>query len=192
MHRTFNVVIEGIAPLIQDNPAEADLAQLTGKKKRSASKQDESECWRSKIYKDSDGILYHPARAFESLVQDAAKNFKGKGRASMATPIRQCCWVEGEKLIITNRKKPDEVMVNTPQGMSGRIPSYLPVFSKGWRMAFEYQLTDDEIVTPDHLHEIITWGGQRIGIGKKAFRPKFGRFMIVKFEEVDAKQTQVA
>lgn len=192
MHRTFHITIEGIAPLIQDNPVESDLAQLTGKKKRSASKQDESEAWRHKVYISAKGDLYHPARAFESLVKDAAKNFKGKGRASMGTPVKQCCWVEGTELTITNRTEPDEVMVSTPQTQSGRVPSYLPVFKPGWRMEFDYQLTDDEIITPQHLHEIISWGGQRIGLGKAAYRPKFGRFIIVGWDEIDAKAAKAA
>jgi hypothetical protein len=191
MHRTFHITIEGIAPLIQDNPAESDLAQLTGNKKKTASRQEKSEEWRKKVYQVGEQLC-HPARAFETLVKDAAKNFKGRGRASMKDSIKQTCWVEGTWLTITNRKEPDEVMVSTPQTMSGRVPAYLPVFSPGWQMEFDYQITDDEIVTPGHLHEIISWGGQRIGIGKAAYRPKFGRFIIVKYEEVDAKAAAAA
>lgn len=192
MHRTFKITIEGVSPLIQDNPAESDLAQLAGPaKKKTASKQEQGEAWRKKVY-NIDGTLCHPARAFETMVKDAAKNFKGRGRASMKEPIRQTCWVEGSWLAITNRKEPDEVMVSTPQTLSGRVPSYLPVFKAGWRMEFMYQVTDDEIVTPAHLHEIISWGGQRIGMGKAAYRPKFGRFIIVGFEEVDALAAKAA
>lgn len=193
MHRTFHITIEGIAPLIQDNPAESDLKQLgaiNGTAKRSASKQDESETWRSKVYPvPGQEKLGHPARAFESLVKEAAVNFKASGRKTMKAPVRQCCWVDGDWLVITNRKQPDDVMVSTPQTQSGRVPSYLPVFAPGWRMEFDYQLTDDEIVTPQHLHKIITWGGERIGLGKAAYRPKYGRFIIVGWEEVEQKET---
>lgn len=187
MHRTFHVTIQGVSPLIQDNPEQSDLAQLEGKRKKSASRQDNSEEWRDKVYVNPDTQkLSHPSRAFESLVKEAAKNFKGKGRATMATPIRQCCWVEGDWLEITNRTKPDDVKISTPQTQSGRVPSYLPVFGSGWEMEFDYQLTDDEIVTPQHLHEIICWGGQRIGLGKAAYRPKYGRFIITGWREIDA------
>lgn len=108
----------------------------------------------------------------------------------MKDSIRQTCWVEGEWLMITNRKEPDDVMVSTPQTMSGRVPAYVPVFKPGWQMEFKYQVTDTEIVTPQHLHEIISWGGQRIGLGMAHFRPKYGRFIIVGFEEVDAIATK--
>lgn len=191
MHRTYHVTLEGIAPLIQDNPAESDLAQLTGNKKKTASRQEKGEEWRKKVYVVG-GQLCHPSRAFETLVKDAGKNFKGRGRASMKDAIRQTCWVEGDWLVITNRKEPDEVMVSTPQTMSGRVPSYLPVFKAGWRMEFKYQITDDEITTPGHLHEIISWGGQRIGLGKAAYRPKYGRFIIVGFDEIDAEAPKAA
>lgn len=192
MHRTFSIEITGIAPLVQDNPHEADMAQLCGKsKKKTASKQEQGEAWREKVYKVN-GHLGHPSRAFESLVREAAKNFKGRGRASMKDTVRQCCWVDRDWLVLTNRSEPDEVMVSTPMTLSGRVPSYLPVFRAGWKMEFHYQCTDDEIVTPGHLHEIISWGGQRIGLGKAAFRPKFGRFIISKFEEIDMKDSRVA
>lgn len=191
MHRTFHITIEGISPLIQDNPQESDLAQLGSKGKKPASRKEQGEEWRKKVY-EVNGNICHPARAFETLVKDAAKNFKGRGRASMKESIRQTCWVEGSWLTLTNRKEPDEVMINTPQTSSGRVPSYLPVFRAGWRMEFDYQLTDDEIVTPGHLHEIISWGGQRIGLGKAAYRPKFGRFIIVGFEEIEAKSAKTA
>lgn len=190
MHRTFHVTIEGIAPLVQNNPALSDLKQLgCDGGKKSASKQEKSEEWRDKVYKVGDKLA-HPSIAFDNLVRTAAKTFKGRGRASMKETIRQCCWVEGEWLIITNKVAPDEVMVSTPQTLTGRVPAYVPVFKPGWRMEFEYQITDDEVVTPQHLHEIISWGGQRIGLGMAHFRPKYGRFIIVGWEEIDAKPTK--
>lgn len=192
MHRTYHITIEGVAPLVQNNPAKSDEAQLCGAKiKKPASNTAKSEEWRDKVYKVPDKKrLGHPSIAFDNLVREAAKNFKGRGRASMKDPIRQCCWVEGDYLEITNRKEPDEVMVSTPHTMSGRVPAYVPVFAPGWRMEFDYQITDDEIVTPQHLHEIISWGGQRIGLGMAHFRPKYGRFIIVGYEEIDAKPTK--
>ena len=189
MHRTYHITIEGVAPLIQNNPEQSDLAQLTGKsQKKSASKQQKSEEWREKVYHiNGNGKLGHPSVAFDNLVREAAKNFKGRGRATMATPVRQVCWVEGDWLTITNKTEPDEVKVSCPSTVSGRVPAYVPVFAPGWRMEFDYQITDDEIVTPQHLHEIISWGGQRIWLGMAHFRPKYGRFIIVGFEEVNAK-----
>lgn len=194
MHRTFHVTIEGVAPLIQNNPALSDLAQLTGSKgKKPSSRMEKSEEWRDKVYQiPNNGHLGHPSVAFDNLVREAAKNFKGRGRASMKDTVRQCCWVEGEWLTITNRKEPDTIMVSTPHTQSGRVPAYVPVFAPGWRMEFKYQVTDDEIVTKQHLHEIISWGGQRIGLGMAHFRPKYGRFIIVGFEEIDAIATKVA
>lgn len=194
-HLTYHITIEGVAPLIQNNPAQSDIAQLTGKtRKKAASKEEKSEEWREKVYvvgdKEGEKILGHPSIAFDNLVREAAKNFKGTGRRSMKDAIRQCCWVEGDYMTITNKAEPDEVMVSTPHTMSGRVPAYVPVFAPGWRMEFDYQITDTEIVTPQHLHEIISWGGQRIGLGMAHFRPKYGRFIIVGFEKIDTKPTK--
>lgn len=192
MHRTFQVTIEGVSPLIQNNPHLSDMKQLGCSPKKPSSKPDKQEEWRDKVYKVEGDKLGHPSSAFDNMVREAAKNFKGKGRASMEKPIRQCCWVEGDWLVLENKKEPDEIKVSTPQTMSGRVPSYVPVFQSGWRMKFLYQVTDDEIVTPQHLHEIISWGGQRVGLGMAHFRPKYGRFIIVGWEEVETQPTKVA
>ncbi len=188
----FEVEIEGIAPLIQNNPAKALDDMSKNKKVRKTAAETPSEEWRFKVYHFEDGkTLGHPCEALEYALQEAAKSFKAKGRGSMKTAVRQTCFCDGTLMEITNKNAPDEVLRFTTRPPSGQmVPSYLPVFATGWRMKVILVLTEDEVLSVAHLHEILNYCGARIGIG--VHRPKYGRFMVVKFEEIDLSQKKAA
>lgn len=188
----FHVEIEGIAPLIQNNPAKALDEMCKNKKTRKTAAEVPSEDWRTKVYHSEDGkTLGHPCEAIEYALQEAAKSFKAKGRGSMKTAVRQTCFADGTLMTITNRTEPDEVTRFTTRPLSGgMVPTYLPVFAAGWRMQFVFVLTEDEILSVAHLKEILDYCGARIGIG--VHRPKYGRFMVIRFEEIAVPQKRVA
>lgn len=188
----FRVEIEGIAPLIQNNPAKALDDMAKNKKTRKTASETPTEEWRFKVYHFEDGkTLGHPCEAIEYALQEAAKSFKAKGRGSMKIAVRQTCFADGTLMTITNRQEPDEVTRFTTRTSTGQMtPSYLPVFAIGWRMEFLFVLTEDEILSVGHLKEILDYCGARIGLG--VHRPKYGRFMVVKFEEVEVPQKRAA
>lgn len=188
----FRVEIEGIAPLIQNNPAKALDDMAKSKKVKKTLAETPTEEWRFKVYHFEDGTtLGHPCEAMEYAAQEAAKSFKAKGRGSMKTAVRQTCFADGVLMKITNRNEPDEVTRFTTRTSTGQMtPSYLPVFAAGWRMEFLFVLTEDEILSVATLKEILDYCGARIGIG--VHRPKYGRFMVTKFEEVEVPQKRAA
>lgn len=188
MQHTYHVEIEGIAPLLQNNPALAIERMTENARVKKTPSTEPAEDWRVKVYLSSDGKkLLHPSIALESVIREAGKTFKAKGRGSMQTPIKRTCFVNGDWLTITNKKEPDSVREVHPRNSAGQLVSnYLPEFASGWRMEFYLELTEDEIVSPHHLKEILDYAGKRIGIGVN--RPKYGRFMVVKFEEVNGKR----
>ncbi|GAI19389.1 unnamed protein product, partial [marine sediment metagenome] len=59
-----------------------------------------------------------------------------------------------------------------------RIMRARPRFDK-WELDFTIDF-DDEIIGKDKVNEILTYAGQRIGIGD--YRPLFGRFIVTKFQ----------
>ena len=94
-------------------------------------------------------------------------------------------------MTISNKTEPDEIKVMRPRNSMGQlVPYYAPVFSPGWRMEFQLDLLDDEIVTPAHLKAILDFAGARIGLG--VHRPKYGRFFVVRFEEVETGSKRAA
>jgi len=185
MQHRYQVQIEGISPLLQANPKAAQ-SELYKNKKRSASRQDPTEQWRAFIYRaDDEKTLLHPSRAMETLLKEAAKDFKASGRrGSMSIPVKRTCWIEGDWLTLCNKTEPDKVREMNPRNKAGQLVQYYaPEFSPGWRMEFILDLHDDELVQPGHLKEILDYGGQRIGIGVD--RPKYGRFIVTKFLEIE-------
>lgn len=183
MQHTYAVTIEGIAPLIQNNPALAIEAMHKNSHRKKSPSVEPSEDWRVKVYLDTDGkTLQHPSMAMESVLREAAGSFKAKGRGSMKVPVKRSCFVDGDWMKISNRKEPDHVKEMHPRNSMGQlVSSYLPEFAAGWRMDFTLVLTEDDIISPSHLKEILDYAGARIGLG--VARPKYGRFMVVKFEE---------
>jgi len=192
MQRRYHIQIEGIAPLIQDNPAKAIeniLSPEHGRVEKTLGHKPD-EAWRFKVYPVGDGKLGHPSAALESALKEAALTFKAKGRGSMKTPIERTCFLEGEMAAFTNIQEQDlndQVQVFHSRNDAGQIVAgYFPCFAAGWRMEFILTLTEDKIVSSDKLKEILDYAGRYIGIGKN--RPKYGRFMVTRFQEVDGEQ----
>lgn len=183
MQHTYHIEIEGIAPLIQGNPKSAELG-LTTDKKRGASKKNDPEMWRAFIYREGEK-LRHPSRSIESCLREAASEFKATGRRTMVKPVKRTCFVQGDWLTFTNKAEPDQVKHVAKRTQMGQLVQvYEPVFSVGWRMDFFLDLLDDDIISPGHLKEILDWAGLHIGLGVD--RPKYGRFIVIKFDEVNA------
>jgi hypothetical protein len=185
MHRTFQVEIEGISPLIQNNPQKSnEKRDLKPNPSRRSSPEDPQEEWRLLVYHTGkNGQLGHPAEAMEMCLREAANEIKGTGRRTLKTPVKRSCFLEGEYMTITNRTITDcSPRPMRPRNSAGQTtPYYAPEFAAGWRMAFVIQLTDDETITPAALKKVIDKAGESIGLG--VHRPKYGRFMVVKFQE---------
>lgn len=192
--RAFKVVIEGISPLIQNNPdqsnKERDLKPNPG---RRSSPKDPQEQWRWLVYHvNGNGTLGHPAEAMEMCLREAAKEIVAKGRRTMAKPVKQTCFIQGEWMTITNRKIEDiSPRRMAPRNSTGQTTVYYaPEFGAGWRMEFVIHVMDDDAVTPVALKQVLEKAGQAIGLG--VHRPKYGRFMVVLFEEIPVELRQIA
>lgn len=192
--RKFKVVIEGISPLIQNNPEKSNHDRdAKPNPSRRSSPKDPQEEWRLLAYPiNGNGELGHPSEAMEMCLREAAAEIKGTGRRTLAKPVKRTCFVEGEWMTITNRKITDcSPKRMAPRNATGQTtPYYAPEFAAGWRMAFEIHIMDDESVTPVALKQVIEKAGQSIGLG--VHRPKYGRFMVVQFEEVEVELRQIA
>lgn len=179
----FDVQIEGIAPLLQNN-IEGSAEQMARKGKRSTGGvKDVPEEWKGKIYKIKDGQLGHPGGAIESALNKAARDFKADKRRSMADIIKAICYVEEPFIELVGKSEPDSIhrasVVNP--NTKGRGFVYRPLFETGWKGSFALTIADLEMVDISQVHEILSHAGRRIGIGD--WRPKFGRFIVTKFEK---------
>lgn len=192
--RHFELEIEGIAPLIQNNPEPSNKKRtLKPNPPRRSSPEDPQEEWRGLVYHiDENGTLGHPSEAMEMCLREAAKEIKGTGRRTLLNPVKTTCFLDGEYMTITNRQivdcSPKRMAPRNKQGQT--TPYYAPEFAAGWRMRFRIQLMNDESLTPVALKKVIDKAGEAVGLG--VHRPKYGRFMVVKFEELEIPISKVA
>jgi len=174
--------IEGIAPLLQNN-IEGSAEQMARKGKRSTGGvKDDPEEWKGKLYKIKDG-LGHPGGAIDSALTKAARDFKADKRRSMADIIKAMCYVNEPFLELVGKSEPDSInraSVVNPH-TKGRGFVYRPMFETGWKGSFSLTVADLEMVALEQVKEILDHAGRRVGIGD--WRPKFGRFMVTKFEK---------
>lgn len=180
----FDVEIQGIAPLLQNNIEGAE-EQMTRKGKRSTSGvRDIPDEWKGKLYRiERDGKLGHPSAAIESALVKAARDFKADKRRSMADVVKALVYVDGQYVELVGKKEPDRInrasCVNP--NTKGRGFVYRPQFDEGWTGKFVLTCSDTEVIDIARLKEILDYAGYRVGIGD--WRPKFGRFIVSKFKE---------
>lgn len=181
--KKIEVEIQGIADLLQANVLSAEESLAGGKKRRKTSgAKNEPEEWKKFLYPTENGTLGHPSAAIESALATAAREFKADKRRTMKDVVKACVFVEGDYINLIGKTEPDsirrDIVVNPTT--KGRGFVYRPLFEKGWKATFSLVVADEDAVPTDQLKEMLDFAGARIGIG--AWRPKFGRFMVTKFQ----------
>lgn len=131
------------------------------------------ECEKA-VYKDEKGC-YAPSSWLEATMREAAKKFK-KGKGNYRKEVEATVFVEPEKIYLgTNEYEIDRRYAKI---MLRGVLKARPRFNK-WELSFT--ITYEEKRTPKQiLKQILEEAGIAIGIGD--YRPKFGRFEVVKFE----------
>jgi hypothetical protein len=199
------VRLEGISPLLQHRFA-GNGNNSTSKKKNSkaiAGEVDYSEEWRSTCYVNNLQEVYIPSAHLEGALVKAAVQFKIKGkrgktfkdlcRAAVFVDPATIPFSDGnggtlklpkEPPVIENGEGCDApVYVDERDAVVQRnriIRNRLAV-NAGWQAQFSLQVADDGMPI-DTMQQIMTEAGLRVGIGD--YRPRFGRFRVVRFEEV--------
>lgn len=187
---TIDVTITGIAPLLQHRfPIPPDVLNPKGGTKVSGSR-DFSEEWREYFYATPDGEIYQPASHLEGAMVRASGQFKVTGRRGKSykelfqgnvfvqpdallhhVQVPETLDTDADKLLYLDVRP---VIVNR-----ARVVRLRPTFKAGWCLDFEIQVLDDQI-SEEIVNDVLTTAGKTCGIGD--YRPKFGRFMISKFE----------
>lgn len=172
--KTIEVEIKGIAPLLHNRfPAEEFGENASTKKKKVYVPKDEAD---KKLYKNQDGSYYQPAEhIFQSLVK-AAVDFKFEGRKTFKDIINSGIAITPENIPLDHPFVIDERSVVIQRA---RVLAWRPRFDE-WSVKFNVEIIDDENIPISTLNEILTHAGMRKGIGD--YRPRYGRFMITKFE----------
>jgi hypothetical protein len=179
--RTVSVTIEGLEPgLLQKRFDEATTAGLLNEvKPTNKSKPTPEEEFEMGAYKLVDGTFVQPGEhIYQSMVKAAAGfQIQGGGKKTYKDSVKGSVLVSPE--YIPHEIQDVKVDIRPVKIGMSRIIRHRPWIPQ-WKLNFEIQILDDNIPM-EVINSILVKAGQTVGIGD--YRPRFGRFMVTKFEE---------
>src|SRR3990172_13261194 len=127
-----------------------------------------------------DGTLCQPAEhIFQSLCKAAGDyQVKGRGKKTYKDSVKGGVLIEPEYIA---HKSNEYIIDSRPVRIQrARIGRHRPLV-QDWELSFRLTVID-ETIPLDVLNAILTRAGQSVGIGD--YRPRYGRFIVQKFEVV--------
>lgn len=188
---TVSVSIEGTAPLIQNRYPMPDFSDDGQGGKKNSGAPDYRLEWKEKFYADSEGRIYQPASHIDGALKKAAVNFKvtGKRGKTYKDLISASVFTEPDFIYHEGFTVPDKLDTDGDKPLyidyrpvvvqRARVARARPAFKPGWKLNFELIVNEDEI-PHSILQDILVTAGKAVGIGD--YRPRFGRFMVTKYE----------
>ncbi len=195
-----HVIIEGTAPMLQNNVRSA-LAQLAARGRRKTQQEytPEEDAAR-KLYRFSDPTiggkkgskaLGHPLEAIDSALREAGREFKADKRRTYERIVKRAVFAVNGGSMLAELTDADgepleewnaihEATVVNPS-TKGRMLCYRPMFAPGWRLRFDLNVVDVEAMPVSKVKELLDYAGRAVGIGD--WRPRFGRFQVILFEK---------
>lgn len=174
----FNIKIKGLAPLLFNRfPDEDNADGKSGSKKRKPTKDEQVQ---ASMYFDENGKVYQPAEHFVGAMVKASTSFKLEGKKTYKDLVKGSLFIEPMKIVHKKQKY-------VADWRSVVIPSTRGRVMKGrgrmddWELEFQMICIDPRANKQD-IVEMLTYAGNYIGVGD--YRPRYGRFTVVRCEEV--------
>ncbi len=189
---TIGVKVSGVVPLLMHKFSAAAEASLTGDVKKSVTKKDKPEEAAEEVaYRlepqpgEKQGRLCVPGEhVYQSMVR-AASSFqvKGQGKKTYKDAVAGNVLIEPEFIpLLDEHGKPVfkfEIDSRPVRIGKSRVMRHRPVFAK-WSLEFTIQVLDDDSLPESVANAILVKAGETKGVAD--YRPRFGRFMVNKFE----------
>lgn len=189
--KKYSCTIEGVCPSLQHKfgvQAQTEAAQTV---KMVSGQRDFSGEWRDTCYLLGNEIVQPAEHIWQSMVRSAVNfRIKGKGRKTYKDMVSRAVIVEPDLIpfgielpeeITTDPSQPVYVDIRPVRIQRARVMRERLALRKGWKLSFELLCLDDQFPT-EVLQSILGYAGTSIGIGD--YRPRFGRFRLVSFEEM--------
>lgn len=178
--KRIHVKIRGVAPLLQHRfPIEEHGAEASKKKQKVYRPEDDAK--KALYYNDEIGI-YQPSEHILAAMIKAGTSFKFEGKRTFKDIVAAGIAVEPE-CISMNRGLDEYTIDLRPVVIQrARVVRARPRFDV-WELVFDVLILDDENISAPTIKDILEKAGT-LGIGD--YRPRFGRFQVVSFDEVQA------
>ena len=177
------VQLESVSPYSQSRHYNADQIP---KLPRELPKDYELRTWRNRMHVNEAGNVFIPPTAFKNCLSEAAKymniQIPGQGKATYTKHFEAgVLVVDPVDLKLKAEGVPGEwlfVPADGKRGSGKRVEKCFPIIHQ-WGALVTFLILD-EIITEDIFTQVLTGGGQFIGLGR--FRPRnngfYGRFEI--------------
>lgn len=173
--------IEGVEPglLMHKFSAATEAEAQKNVKKSGKSIPTAEEEAEEGAYRLASGELCQPAEHIYQAMCKAATDFqiKGKGKKTYKDTVAGNVVITPE--YIPHGTREFEIDARPVRIQRARIVRRRPHLAK-WSLEFEIQVLDDDLLPVDVLNAILVKAGESKGIGD--YRPRFGRFIVTKFE----------
>jgi len=194
--KQYAVTIQGTTVLLQHRFGPQAQTELADQVKRVAGQRDFTGEWIDSAYL-LDGKVVHPAEHIYQAMIRAASNFriKGRGKKTYEDLVSSAVIIEPDLIPFEGPielPSPEEIPIGAPKEGCPVFVDIRPVriqksrvlrerlgIAPGWRLSFNLTVTEEDF-PPEAIKAILDYAGQFIGIGD--YRPRFGRFMVIRFE----------
>ena len=174
------VRIEGVSPLLQHRFPDSENVKDIKSRKVSGSRDYGDMCEKA-LYRLEDGTIFQPSEHIWSSLVKAAVNFKiaGRGKKTYKDLVKSAVFVAPDCIVheiqdwVIDRRS---VVIQRSRIMRER-----PRFDK-WAISFNIRVIDTQLAS-DELKRLLDYAGTNVGIGD--YRPRYGRFMVTKFENIE-------
>lgn len=175
MSKEIKVRIRGISDYLQHKrPIEdKEISQRSGE-------VDYSKDAEKSLYRDDEIGCYIPSKQIRACLVKGSVNFKvkGKGHKTFKDLVNATVEIDPDKIPL-GRRKADYIHQEFVRIQRNQILRSRPAFKKGWEAQFSLLVLDDQMPVTQ-LENILGYSGKFVGIGD--WRPHFGRFEVVEFE----------
>ena len=175
MEEKYSVTVRGISPLLSNR---MDIEPIKKKKKAGEGYDNQGDAEKA-LYKD-DGVICQPSIHFEAAMVKAASNYKipGAGKKTYKDAFKGGIIIN--PLMIPHKIPIWKLDLQSVVVGRARIIRARPRFDS-WELDFEITNIDERILQ-DVIKDCLVDAGKFVGIGD--YRPKFGRFEVIKFEKI--------
>lgn len=171
----ISVSVVGDAPLLMNKYVVKD----SGSRKKNYVPAEEAE---RVAYRNAKKKLFVPSSYFEAAMAKAGSNFSWEGKKRYKEFIKSGVFIEPQEIILKQQKYQIFEAPVTMKGSGGTVLCWRPMFGK-WSCSFIMKIVNDELA-PLELKKILVYAGKYLGVG--AWRPKHGRFHVVKFKKMSS------
>lgn len=178
--KEYDVTIEGISPLLMNRFAEEKAEEVVKRVTGVRVPEDVAVS----LYILPNGKIYQPASHIEASMIKAAANFNitGKGKKTYKDLAKSSIFVEPDAIIHQIQEYDIDKRPVVNPVTRGRVIRARPILRE-WVLSFRIKVLDDQF-PKEMVKNILDYSGSAVGIGD--YRPRFGRFIVTKFEQVES------